>query len=685
MKGNGISCPQGCSQSYVEGAVVRLVATAARGSVFAGWSGECHGSGGCRVTLLADRDVAARFAAKPRRVAVQAPPSLPARAHVLGAVAPSMKLTLQVVLPVEFEAALQEFIDNVSTPGSPSFRHFLPAGAFAERFGPPRSWINSVEGFLRSHQLTVRSLSRDHLAITVTGTAGAVERAFDVRLDAVELPGEGKVFANRQAPSVPDGIARHILGIVGLDDLPFGRPAGLASGPSGGSRTRPVPRAHQAGLRPCAAAASGGGATPDELADAYDFNAFYGAGDSGGTTVALYEEANFNPKDIATYQACYGTSVPVLIKSTPLTGVLSNQTTEVTSDIEDVIGLAPADRIIVYEADDDPLSAFVEWRAIVNDDLAPIVSTSWSTTSVGFCSLPPFIYQIENQVFQEAASQGQTVFSSSGDNGSEACGGTALHVLDPGSQPLVTAVGGTEWPSGSVGSETTWNAGPGTPAGTGSTGGESAQWLTPEWQIGPGVVEPDLAGQCHLSGGCREVPDISALAGSPGYSIFCTTSDCKTNGVVGWGSIDGTSLAAPLWAAMASLEATATPGGRLGFLNPQLYIDAAAGVGFKDITTGNNDVQNANHGTYPAGPGYDMATGLGTPNGRGQCQIAGLKPCQPPLPGQAGSPPLTVITFVITTGGACGSGRWIQAAIATVAPRDVPWVCRTRNVCGVCR
>ena len=57
----------------------------------------------------------------------------------------------------------------------------------------------------------------------------------------------------------------------------------------------------------------------------------------------------------------------------------------------------------------------------------------------------------------------------------------------------------------------------------------------------------------------------------------------------------------------------------IGFANPLLYRAAAANytANFTDITSGNNDYTPDGYtgGLYPAGTGYDMATGLGTPNG----------------------------------------------------------------------
>jgi PKD repeat protein len=65
----GISCGSGCQASFDPGTVVTLTATPGAGSVFAGWSGDCSGTGSCQVTISQARSVTATFA-----------PNLPPRA-----------------------------------------------------------------------------------------------------------------------------------------------------------------------------------------------------------------------------------------------------------------------------------------------------------------------------------------------------------------------------------------------------------------------------------------------------------------------------------------------------------------------------------------------------------------------------------------------------------------------------
>jgi N-acetylneuraminic acid mutarotase len=57
----GIDCGTTCSADYVSGTSVTLTVSAASGSTFAGWSGDCSGTGSCTVVMNADRSVTATF------------------------------------------------------------------------------------------------------------------------------------------------------------------------------------------------------------------------------------------------------------------------------------------------------------------------------------------------------------------------------------------------------------------------------------------------------------------------------------------------------------------------------------------------------------------------------------------------------------------------------------------------
>jgi hypothetical protein len=112
---------------------------------------------------------------------------------------------------------------------------------------------------------------------------------------------------------------------------------------------------------------------------------------------------------------------------------------------------------------------------------------------------------------------------------------------------------------------------------------------------------------------------------STGFIQYFTGTDtglCNHTCSGGWGGIGGTSIGAPLVSALVAVAAQActTSGGRLGFINPSLY--AMSSTDFTDVTSGNNDLFGV--GGYTADVGYDMASGLGSPNGT--AFLAGLCP-----------------------------------------------------------
>jgi hypothetical protein len=195
----------------------------------------------------------------------------------------------------------------------------------------------------------------------------------------------------------------------------------------------------------------------------------------------------------------------------------------------------------------------------------------------------------------------------------------------------VTGVGGTTLSAiGARPTEQAWNNGGnllgllGIEPGAGG-GGVSSFWQMPSYQSGAPaslhVRQADSSGSpCGISNAdCRESPDVSADADpNTGYLIYWNGDDEVANNPTGWQGIGGTSGAAPLWAAVIGLaDASSTcAGDRVGFANPALYKAAADSYtdDFNDIRQGNNDFTGTNNGMYPAGVGYDMASGLGTPN-----------------------------------------------------------------------
>jgi subtilase family serine protease len=346
---------------------------------------------------------------------------------------------------------------------------------------------------------------------------------------------------------------------------------------------------------------------------------------------------------------------------------------EVEADIEQDLTIAPdTNSVLVYNAPNDETgqTELDEYATIANQDIADSVSSSWAICEpdAGLAYA-----QAENLIFEQMAAQGQSMFASSGDTGAFECirDGTfsdyaPLEQLDPASQPWVTSAGGTSFesfdpgsnshPSYPYGTEAVWNTldvcsgnNSSTASSTGiidcgafgaGGGGHSIFWPMPNYQRGPGVINANTVygpSNCALAATgqpCREGPDISANSDPlTGYAEYCTgstyvspnptgidyESGClgltKTPGAPGWFHIGGTSLSAPLWAALFS-DRDAFNGHRSGAANYLLYAlfnnPFTRFTDFHDIT-GFNQVSN-NNGFYPVTPGYDEATGIGSPN-----------------------------------------------------------------------
>jgi biotin operon repressor len=616
--------------------------------------------------------------------------ALPAAALVLpraGQLAPASTLQVGLTLRPRDAEGLARYAAAVSTPSSATFHRFLSPAELAQRFGPSESTVRAAVRVLRADGLRVGTVPADRLLVPATGTAADVEAAFHVGLSKVRLPSGALGWSAVGTPLVPAVIGRSVAAVVGLDQLAqaqaLGRTALSGTSPrsarplvagsgSGGSVQAAIAgsNASTPGLPvPCraalATAVGSGGWTDDAIANAYGFAPLLAHGDLGaGETLAVYELEPFSASDVDAFDRCYfGRSKPAQLHVVRVDGFgyRGAGVGESILDIEDLSALAPDAKILVYEAPNTEYGQVDEYNAIVSQDRANIVTTSWAECETQAEVEAPGMLQLENVLFEEAAAEGQTMLAAAGDTGSDSCastqfGSTApaapyLSVDDPASQPYVLGVGGVSLKSvADPPVQSAWNDGPDSGGGG---GGLSNTWLSPSWQSGSGIPGTGLRR--------RQVPDVSASAdefrgttifssafapapvgdasGAPPGSSPAATAPASARAADaparagasasdpagGWTVIGGTSSAAPQWAAALALVADSsscaslprTRGGPdLGFVAPELYDVAsdpsAYDASFTDVTSGNNDVFHLGRG-YAAGPGYNMATGLGTP------------------------------------------------------------------------
>lgn len=608
----------------------------------------------------------------------------------------SAQMSVEVVLAPRHAAELQSMLKSVYIPKSKTYGEWLKEGQFDSLFAPTRSQTSAVAGYLTKSGLKVTKSSSPFL-VNAVGSSSDVSSAFRTNLRTYRDSKGTTYFQNTSSLELPTSLASEVLGVVGLTNTvrlhsqvervagaskSTTKPSSTSSCETGYVTTQELYKYVNKGVGfPYGYGGGPGcsGLTPTQT------NSIYGAphvgarGKGAGVNLAVFELSAYQHSDIDTWaQTFYGPTyspplVDITVDGGPLNPICPTGDTcppayngyagdiEVDADIETQLAVSPdASHILVYNAPNDYTgqTELDEYTAIAKQDIAAVVSSSWAVCENDVSS---GYVQAENEIFEQMALQGQSMFGAQGDTGAFGCirsdGTTIVNVIDPPAQPWVTSVGGTSLESfnpGTVkrpsspkkGTETVWNtddlcntsANEGKQTGlfwcaeTGSGGGGNSQyWGRPFYQFGPGVNSSSSTTgngttQCSLARvgtPCREVPDISANADPyTGYAEYCTGnantpySVCGSfsggEPVPGWFGIGGTSLSSPLWSAIIA-DRDSFQGHRSGNVNPLLYLlyNLAPGRYFHDIT-GVGQTTN-NNGLFPTTPGYDLATGIGTP------------------------------------------------------------------------
>ncbi|MER8044596.1 S53 family peptidase [Streptomyces sp. NPDC094032] len=596
--------------------------------------------------------VAAPVADKPGPQRIGATPKVPQGAVRTADPAPGKALELSVVLEPRDPAALQRFVTEVSTPGSPRYRQYLGTGEFAKVFGAEPAAVERVRAELEAKGLTVGALEADGLTLPVTTTVAKAGKAFSTEFDGYRLADGTSGLVNTTAPAVDGRVADEVRTVVGLSTLGSYKPRNTGAKGQARKKTADAADAAPTGRQPRLT-----GTTPAMCADVSDLYASdppahdtkdYWAPRSlaaqynmanqpnvqTGTTIAVYSLENYDPRDNAEFQRCFRTKVPVTsvkVNGGPTEAITPTNEVglETALDVQTIIGQAPQSKILVYQGPNTWNDGTAVYRQIVNENRAKVVSVSW-----GLCEMntPTSTQDAENLIFQQAAAQGQTVVVASGDSGSTGCfvpddnGNPTPGKLNqdklvadfPSVSPYVLSVGGTTMRD-SVSAQTTW---------VGSGGGVSRRFTVPAGGFQSGITGAGYTNACATaSGTCRQVPDVAGLADyNTGYPVAYGAGQY-------WNIIGGTSGAAPVWAALigqANQDLACQANGSVGYVQPALY--KLPSTAFRDVTTGHNNVTQSGNsaGLYQAGAGYDLATGLGTPNGREI--VAGLCKAVAPSP-----------------------------------------------------
>ena len=496
-----------------------------------------------------------------------------AGAKVKGKIDPKERIEITVLVrsraPVAETKAFRTMLG-----AAPSDRETMTREQWRDAHGSAPADLALIDEFAHEHELDVVRSSIAERRVVLSGTIAALSRAFSVKLQKVAF--KGKTHRQRTGGiGVPAHLSKIIEDVKGFDNRP---------------QAQPHFRRPAKGFRPRTGAARA--FTPIEVGQLYDFPANL---NGSGECIAIIElGGGYRTADLKKYFAGLGLATPK-VSAVSVDGGHNTPGQEadgeVMLDIEVAGAIAPKAKVAVYFAPNTDQGFLDAIKTAVHDSLRKpsVISISWGGPEDSWTALSMKNY---DAVFQEAAALGVTITVAAGDHGSSDVdpNDKKKRVDFPSASPFVLSCGGThlEATGAAISSEVVWNTNDGWATG----GGVSANFPLPAYQNQAGV--PLLNGKKG-----RGVPDVAGDAdNNTGYKVRVDGQDTV---------IGGTSAVAPLWAGLIALF-NQSLGKPVGFLNPQLYTNAAIRATFHDITSGNN-------GAYAAGLGWDACTGIGTPDG----------------------------------------------------------------------
>lgn len=486
-------------------------------------------------------------------------------------------ITVRIALKLQNQAALNTFIKNVNDPGNTLYGQFLTPAQFAANYAPSNAQVQEVVSYLQSHGFENVTAEPNNLLISADGTVAQASAAFNTPMEQFAQFGK-LVYGNTAPAQVPAALGNIVGAVLGLNSIGQMKPTLV-------TRTQ---------------------VSVPQYAVSYDpaqFQQIYsatGTPTGGNATIAIMAEGDLTQVlvDLRTEEKAFGmpqvayTVVPVGVASTDTSGE-----DEWDLDTQYSTGMAQTvKRLYIYDTtsltDSDLALEFSRWAS---DDKAKAGSAS-----LGECEIFPYLdgsMLADDEIFAEAAAQGQSFFASTGDTGSFCPAEVGENgvpagvpmVNYPAASQYVMGVGGTTLLTNSDGTydtEIAWYAG---------GGGISQFEYSPYWQTAAAVPSSEL--------GDKGIPDI-AMDADP-YS----GANVYVDGTVE--AVGGTSLSSPLALGVWARLISANP--KLGFAPIRYYglYDGATtpgsypSGGFHDITVGAN-------GYYTALPGWDYTTGLGT-------------------------------------------------------------------------
>jgi hypothetical protein len=393
---------------------------------------------------------------------------------------PASQTIRNVTLQLKRSDAKQKQFDNyvrqLTTPGSPYFHHWLTAAQLAT-FGPAQADITKVTQWLQSQGMASIRVAPSGTMIQFSGTAQALGHAFHTELHSYTVDGQ-KHFANSSAQQIPAALTPLVKGVVSLHNF-FPKPqyhnVGLVQKDKTTGKWKNLAKSSAAPQF----TVPGSPIDPQisyDVAPA-DFNTIYNVNPlwnqstpirGAGQTIAVIERTDVLPADVASFRSAFlpADAQGVVSYQNPAAYVGDTSCLdpgrnpdegEAALDAEWVGAAAPDANITLASCDDTNSAMFGPLQAAQNliyagfsgSPVPSVISLSYGECE-DYNEVDPTI-DTAGGLWELAASMGITVFVSTGDSGSVGCDDHAaasthgLAVNGLASSPFDVAVGGTDF------------------------------------------------------------------------------------------------------------------------------------------------------------------------------------------------------------------------------------------------
>src|SRR5260370_302949 len=373
-----------------------------------------------------------------------------------GAVANDFSLghmLLQLKRSPEQEKALQQFIDELHTKGSPDFHQWLTAQEFGERFGLAKPDLDAITAWLESHGFRVNVVYPSGMLIDFSGTAAQVRTALQTEIHYLNVKGE-KHVGNISDPRIPAALAPVVAGIVSLHDF----------------RPHAMHHLHKASPEFTFVDSVGSinyALVPADLATIYNLNPLFSAGISGqGQTIVLIEDTDvFSAADWTAFRSTLGLSTytsasfaqvhppsPSGPNNCGAPGTFAPNSAEAILDAEWASASAPSAAIEMAACADTTTTfgGLIAMQNLINANTAPpsIMSISYGQCETVNGAAANAAY---NSAYQQAVTEGVSVFVAAGDSGAAGCDNSVSETTHGiagnafASTPNNVSVGGTDF------------------------------------------------------------------------------------------------------------------------------------------------------------------------------------------------------------------------------------------------